>query len=176
MTFSRRNPYQDLPRLGLSDAKKKIMDFVARRDHSEKELRTKLSLRCEPEIVDQAIAWAKEQNWLAKPEVLKEKFAEQLSRRGKGIRKINQKLKELGLSSVKADKENEFEKAKRLVLNKWSEKDFRGLNFQESQKLKAKIMRYLITRGFESDIVSNILKNEFKAGAQEHDQPHDEEY
>jgi regulatory protein len=170
MTFSRRNPYQDLPQLSLSDAKKKIMDFVARRDHSEKELRKKLSLRCEPEIVDQAIEWAKEQNWLAQPEVLSEKFAEQLSRRGKGIRKINQKLKELGLGAVKADKETELEKAKRLVLNKWSAEDFRGLGFQESQKLKAKIMRYLIARGYESDIVSNILKNEFKAGAISHDE------
>jgi regulatory protein len=153
MTFSRRNPYQDLPQLSLSDAKKKIMDFVARRDHSEKELRKKLSLRCEPEIVDQAIEWAKEQNWLAQPEVLSEKFAEQL-----------------GLGAVKADKETELEKAKRLVLNKWSAEDFRGLGFQESQKLKAKIMRYLIARGYESDIVSNILKNEFKAGAISHDE------
>ncbi len=176
MTFSRRNPYQDLPQLSLSDAKKKIMDFVARRDHSEKELRKKLSLRCEPEVVDQAIEWAKEQNWLAKPEVLSEKFAEQLSRRGKGIRKINQKLKDLGLGAVKADKDAELEKAKRLVLNKWSSEDFRGLSFQESQKLKAKIMRYLIARGYESDVVSNILNNEFKAGAHENDQSHDEEY
>lgn len=171
MTFAkRRNPYQDLPQLGLSEAKKKIMDFVARRDHSEKELRTKLGLRCETSVVDQAIEWAKEQNWLAKPEILSEKFAQQLSRRGKGIRKINQKLKELGLSSVKAEPENELEKARRLVLNKWSAEDFRGLNYQDSQKLKAKIMRYLITRGFESDIVSNILKNEFKAGALSHDE------
>lgn len=170
MTFSRRNPYQDLPQLSLSDAKKKIMDFVARRDHSEKELRTKLSLRCEPAIVDQAIEWAKDQNWLAKPEILSEKFAEQLSRRGKGIRRINQKLKELGLNAVKADKETEIEKAKRLVLNKWSTEDFRGLGFKDSQKLKAKIMRYLITRGFESDVVSNILNNEFKAGALSHDE------
>lgn len=143
MTFSRRNPYQDLPQLSLSDAKKKIMDFVARRDHSEEERRKKLSLRCEPKIVDQAIEWAKEQNWLAQPEVLSEKFAEQLSRRGKGIRKSNQKLKELGLGAVKADKETELEKARRLVLNKRSAEDFRGLGFQESQKLKAKIMRYL---------------------------------
>lgn len=171
MTFAkRRNPYQDLPQLTLADAKKKIMDLVARRDHSEKELRTKLSLRCEPAIVQQAIEWATEQNWLAKPEVLTQKFAEQLGRRGKGIRKINQKLKELGLSNVKADQETELEKAKKLVGNKWSFKDFHGLNFQQSQKLKAKIMRYLITRGFESDIVSHILKNEFKAGALSHDE------
>lgn len=173
MTFSRRrNPLQNLPQLGLSDAKKKVMDLVARRDHSEKELRTKLALRCEPEIVEQTITWAKEQNWLAKPEVLAEKFAEQLGRRGKGIHKINQKLKELGLSSVKVNPENELEKAKHLILNKWSSEDFHGLGFKESQKLKAKIMRFLFARGFESGVVSSILKNEFKAGAI----PHDEEY
>lgn len=175
MTFSRRNPYQDLPQLSLSDAKKKIMDFVARRDHSEKELRTKLSLRCDSTTVESAIQWAKEQNWLAQPEVLTEKFAEQLGRRGKGIRKINQKLKELGLGSVKVDQDSELEKAKRLVLNKWSAQDFKGLGFKDSQKLKAKIMRFLISRGYELDTVSNILKNEFKAGVQENEQ-HDEEY
>lgn len=171
MSFQRRpNPYRELPAFNLSDAKKKIMDLVARRDHSEKEIRKKLALRCQPEIVDQAIEWATQQNWLAAPDVLKEKFAEQLSRRGKGIRRINQKLKELGLASVKADLEKELEKARRLVAGKWTFEDFKGLDFKESQKLKAKIMRYLITRGFESDVVSNILKNEFKAGALSHDE------
>lgn len=164
----------------LSEAKKKLMDLVARRDHTEKELRKKLATKCDPEIVNQTIQWAHEQKWLASPEKLKMQFAEQLSRRGKGVRKINQKLKELGLDSIKANAEDELEKARKLVLTKWSAKDFKGLDFKESQKLKAKVMRFLATRGFESPIISSILKNDLKNSAnnevQNEEEIYDEEF
>jgi regulatory protein len=145
------------------------MDYVAKRDHSEKELRTKLKAYCEAELIDQAIVWAKEQNWLAAPDVLKEKFADQLHRRGKGIRTINQKLKAKGLPSTKSDFETEIVKARKLVFAKWSSSDFNGLDFKEAQKLKAKIMRFLIARGFETDVVGQILKVELKAKGNSHD-------
>lgn len=170
MTFSRRDLDQNIPLLSLSETKKKIMDLVASRDHSEKELRKKLTSRCEPEILEEALVWAHGQNWFVKPETLTEKIAEQLGRRGKGMGHINQKLEELGLSSIEVDQEREYEKAQKLALRRWSPSEFEGLSLQESQNLKAKIMRFLITRGFESDIVSHILKNEFKAGALSHDE------
>src|SRR4051812_45717141 len=107
MSFYRRRFSSQKPdsatSLSLQEAKKRLMDYVAKRDHTEKELRKKLALRCTPEIVEQTIAWAAAQNWLASPEKLKEQFAAQLSRRGKGIRKINQKLQEVGLEKVKAN-------------------------------------------------------------------------
>lgn len=159
--------------LTLSEAKKKLMDFVARRDHTEKELRKKLSLRCDADVVEKTLAWAQEQNWLAAPEKLKTQFAEQLSRRGKGIRKINQKLKELGLETVKSDRDTELTKAKKLVLAKWSASDFESLDYKEAQKLKAKIMRFLIARGYESDIINTILKNEFKHSPKSRDDGED---
>ena len=93
MSFNRRAHKQIKEPLTPAEAKKKLMDFVARRDHSEKELRQKLALRCEPDVVESTLKWAREQNWLASPDKLRQQFAEQLSRRGKGIRKINQKLK-----------------------------------------------------------------------------------
>lgn len=180
MNFSRRTPKIKSP-LTLPEAKKKLMDFIARRDHTEKELRKKLSLRCEPDVVDKTLAWAQEQNWLAAPEKLKTQFAEQLGRRGKGIRKINQKLKELGLETVKPNKASELEKARKLVLAKWSSDDFVDLDFKEAQKLKAKIMRFLITRGYESDVIGLILKNlasksEFKKIARNEEDNYDEEF
>ena len=173
MTYIKRYPTQKKAPLTLAEAKKKLMDFVARRDHTEKELRKKLSLRCDTDVVEKTLAWAQEQNWLAAPEKLKTQFADQLSRRGKGIRKINQKLKELGLETVKSDKDMELLKAKKLVLAKWSAADFKGLNFKETQKLKAKIMRFLITRGYESDVVNTVLKNEFKQSSKNHDNGED---
>lgn len=168
MTFSDHN--SDLPFFSLSQAKKKIMDLVAGRDHSEKELREKLASRCEPEIIDQAISWANQQNWLASADFLTEKIADQLGRRGKGIHNINEKLHELGLPSVTIDAETELEKAKNLALKKWSPEVFDGLDLLEAQKLKAKMMRFLTARGFESDVVLSILKIEFKAGAISYDE------
>lgn len=176
MPFNRRAQKQIKQPLTAAEAKKKLMDFVARRDHSEKELRQKLAQRCEPDVVESTIQWAREQNWLASPDKLKTQFSEQLSRRGKGIRKINQKLKDLGLPAVKADRENEIEKARKLVSTKWSASDFSGLDFKESQKLKARIMRYLITRGYESDVVSLILKTEFKSTPNNEDMNYDDEF
>lgn len=177
MSFGRRQPRKPYdpnnpPKkwMTLLHAKKRIMDYVAKRDHSEKELRTKLKPYCEPELIDQAIIWATEQNWLAAPEVLKQKFADQLHRRGKGIRSINQKLKAKGLPSTKSDFETEIVKARKLVFAKWSASDFNGLDFKEAQKLKAKIMRFLIARGFETDVVGQILKKELNAKGNSHDE------
>ena len=170
MSFYKRRPIgqtnQKVKDLTLNEAKKKLMDFVARRDHTEKELRKKLSHYCEEAVLEQVIQWAHQQKWLASPDKLKSQFADQLSRRGKGIRKINQKLKELGLETVKSNKEEEIEKAKKLVLAKWSAQDFKGLDFKDSQKLKAKIMRFLMTRGYETDVINFVMTNNLKTSNQ----------
>lgn len=169
------NPEPSQP-LNFIEAKKKLMDFVARRDHTEKELRTKLAASTTDEIVEQAITWARQQNWLPTEEKLKTHLAEQLSKRGKGILTINQKLKDLGLEDVKANEDSEYEKAKKLVLAKWAVSDFKDLGLKESQKLQAKIMRYLIARGYESDTVSKILSIEFKKSSNYGDEIYDEEF
>ena len=148
--------------LTLPEAKKKLMDFVARRDHTEKELAKKLARYCDAETIQKTLDWATKQNWLASPEKLRTQFVTQLERRGKGIRQINQKLKELGLDSVKSDKNSELKKAKKLVLTKWSIDCFRGLDYKEIQKLKAQISRFLISRGYESDTINLILNKELK--------------
>ncbi|AGH94772.1 regulatory protein RecX [Pseudobdellovibrio exovorus] len=180
MPFTRRAQKQIKQPLTLIQAKRKLMDFVARRDHSEKELSQKLARYCESDIVQQTITWAREQNWLSAPETLQQQFATQLGRRGKGIHNINQKLKELGLESVKADFDNELEKARRLTFSKWNADDFRGLNVKDSQKLRAKIIRFLTTRGYEGAVISSILKNDFntvtQTAIQDEDLSYDDEY
>ena len=158
------------PALGLTDAKRKIMDRVARRDHSKKELRQKLSLICEMDLIEEAIRWAQQQNWFTSADSLKMKLTEQLARRGQGIDKINQKLNDLGLPLVEVDQEQELAKAKKLATTKWSIEDFQNLEQHDAQKLKAKVVRFLSARGFTADIVSQILMNEFKAGAIFHDE------
>lgn len=155
--------------LSLNEAKKKIMDLVARRDHSELEIKKKLAPRCEDTILQEALDWAKNQNWLSSTEKLTAQFARQLDRRGKGIRQINKKLTEKGLNTIKPDFDNEYDKAQRLTLLKWERNSFQDLDFEQAQKLKGKIIRYLLARGFENSIVSKILKNEFRSAQNIHE-------
>ncbi len=157
-------------KLSLLEAQRKIMDLIARQAQTEKQLRDKLQQGCETEVLEKAIAWAQAQEWFATPELLAEVWAEKLNRRGQGAKKINQKLAELGLAEMSVDPGSELAKARKLVLAKWSPDDFTSLEFSKSQQLKAKVMRFLQSRGFDLEIVETIMIDELKAGALSHDE------
>ncbi len=156
----------------LPEAKKKIMDYVARRDHSAHELREKLSGHFQTDVIDEAMGWAEQQNWLVSADTLKNDIIEKLNRRGQGNAKINEKLAALGLGHSETSSAQEYEKAKKLALEKWSPENFVELAALDRQKLTAKIARFLSSRGFDSEIVLSVINNELKAG----DSFHDEEY
>ncbi|MEN0058409.1 MAG: regulatory protein RecX [Bdellovibrio sp.] len=137
-------------------AKRKIMDLLARRDHSEKELRQKLRDRFSDDdevgnLVDEAIDFAKDNNWLGDPQTLAERMAEGLHRRSKGIHYINNYLKEKGLPTVVADHEQELEKACAIVKNKFAE------DHKFSREEKARLARMLASRGFDSETVRKVI-------------------
>lgn len=154
----------------LPQAKKKIMDYVAARDHSQSELRAKLSGKFEPEVIEQALNWASQQKWMAEPQTLTEKVADQLQRRGKGIHSINQTLEAKGLPPVQSDFKMEITKARKLVFAKYSPSDFNGLDFKTAQKLQIKITRFLASRGFDSDVVDQILRSDFNFKGSSYDE------
>lgn len=137
-------------------AKKKVMDLIARRDHSEKELRKKLREKLSDEeeagqIIDEAIEFAKDNKWLGDPVDLAHRLADMLHRRNKGIYYINNYLKEKGLPSVDTDRDLELEKAVAIVKNKYDE----GHKF--SREEKAKVGRFLAARGFDSETVRKVM-------------------
>ena len=164
-------------------AKNKVMDLLASRDHSEKELRTKLheSFRrsgrarqrlndktIEPTsdedknqqtkylaAIDEAIEFARVNGWLGSPEEISKKMANLLHRRKKGIRYINNYLQGKGLPEVNSDRDLELEKALALVKNKVS--ILSELSFAEKQKEQARIGRFLISRGFDSETVRKVI-------------------
>lgn len=164
-------------------AKKKVMDLVALRDHSEKELRTKLRTYFKRNLlyrkklalqqgreftedteenqteiaaaIEGAIEFAKDNRWLGEPEILSEKMAKILHRKNKGISYINNYLKEKGLPPITSDRDLELEKALALVKNKYS--DFSELSFEEKRKEQARVARFLAARGFDSEIVRKVI-------------------
>lgn len=137
-------------------AKRKVMDIIARRDHSEKELRKKLRDKFGDEddaddVIDEAIDFAKDNNWLGDPSALAYRLADMLHRRNKGIYYINNYLKEKGLPAVEVDRHLELEKALSIVKNKYDE------DHKFSREEKARVGRLLAARGFDSETVRKVI-------------------
>nr|BFD58330.1 hypothetical protein CKG001_04370 [Bdellovibrio sp. CKG001]BFD61759.1 hypothetical protein BdHM001_04400 [Bdellovibrio sp. HM001]BFD65583.1 hypothetical protein HAGR004_06050 [Bdellovibrio sp. HAGR004] len=132
------------------------MDMIARRDHSEKELRTKLREKFSDEddvgdIIDEAIEFAKDNRWLGDPLDLAHRLADMLHRRNKGIYYINNYLKEKGLPTIETDRALELEKALAIVKNKYDE------DHSFSREEKARVGRLLASRGFDSETVRKVI-------------------
>lgn len=155
-----------------ASARNKMMDYLARRDHSELELRQKLKkAKFTPEEIEKAIDYGKDNNWIPTDEAsklaLSEKAANALSIKKKGILYINHFLGEKGLPEVEADGTAELEKATNLIENKFSaflKKNGEELrrNFEERRKVEAKMMRFLGSRGFEMDAITRVVKAALK--------------
>lgn len=143
----------------VKTARNKMMDFLARRDHSEKELRDKLKRDFSAEEIEKAIQYGKDNHWLpndaAGNEKLSLKTADVLHRKKKGAQYINQYLNKKGLPPVKSDPSLELEKAWSLVKNKYSE--IEDLSLDEKKKAKAKLGRFLVARGFDLEIVRKVI-------------------
>lgn len=141
--------------------KHSIMYYLAKRDHSERELKTKLRRlkdfqdkkkpRYTPEEIEEGVTWAIENKWLKPKEQLSESVARSLHNKNKGIRYINGYLSQKGLPPQSEDEEQELEKAIKLLRRKI-------LNRTIDSNLKLKLSRFLISRGFGSAVVAKALK------------------
>ena len=125
--------------------KERLVDYLARRDHSRRELKQKLSRHAEtPEEVDAVITWADEHGYLKAPEQLTETFTRSLHRKLKGHRQIEVWLAAKGLPAPEKDSELELKKAQELA-TKWNIED------------KAKLARRLSYRGFDSETIRKVI-------------------
>lgn len=133
-------------------ARNKMMDLLAQRDHSEKELRTKLRQRdFAEEEIEAALQTAKDSGWILPENELSQKYAHTLHRKGKGIQTINRQLQEKGLPTIVADPEQEFAKALQLVQQK-----FPRLHEQD-RATKAKAYRFLQARGYSGETLRKVV-------------------
>ncbi len=146
--------------LATDFAKRKIMDLISIREHSEKELRDKLQDKLAAKEfstsdtqngIETAIEFAKSQKWLRAPQELAQRFSGQLHQRYKGILFINAALRDKGLPEIDRDSALELEKALTIVKNRYDE-----IHELDDNEI-AKIGRFLIARGFESETVRKVL-------------------
>ena len=137
-------------------AQLKVMDLLAVRTHTEKELRQKLATHFSAEefvdeIVEEAIGFAREKKYLEDPDTLAQRWAETLHRRNKGIEFINSYLEQKGLPSVPMNSQQEYEKALLVIKEKYND------DHKFSEEEKGRIGRMLTSRGFDSETVRKVL-------------------
>ncbi len=133
--------------------KRKIVDYLSRRDHSLAELKTKLSRFIkedgDKEIVLQGLEWAEKHKYLKAPEEIAELMVRQLHQKLKGAHYIRQFLAKKKLPTDYYDAEMELEKAKQLFEKK-------GRNVP-----KEKFFRFLLSRGFEMHIAREVIREKY---------------
>lgn len=128
-----------------------LLRMLGRRDHSEKELREKLSLYYSMDLVEKAINEASERKFLKSPDELAKALTDQYHRLDKGIYYIQRQLKKKGLPSTTMDSETELAKCQALFQKKFGDK---ALSSRQDQ---AKAFRYLAYRGFDSETVRKVI-------------------
>lgn len=147
------------------------MDLIAKRDHSEKELRQKLSrvkkwdnkkerLYTDEEIAG-VISWARDNRWLQEGSYLSERWADTLNKRKKGIKYINAYLNQKGLPAVSKNQEVEVDKALNLLRKKIQTKVFQKAIEEAGkmdQEIRLKLTRFLISRGFDQETIRSAFK------------------
>lgn len=148
---SREKRMSDAEGPSLPSARDRITDYIALRDHSEAELRTKLARYYDESEIDDAIDFARKQNWIVPEADLAKRVANALSQKNKGYEYISNYLHSKGLPPVSRDHDEELRKARALIdskLAKGTALDYEG---------KKKLHRLLAGRGFESEVIRDAL-------------------
>jgi len=153
----------------------RAMRILTMRDHSEAEFRRKLSLSAEraamyaktqaqqpepvtPEQIDRVVAWCYESNYLDDARFA-ERFVASRSRKGYGPQRIRMELGQKGVAKPLIDEtlakteidwqQMAFDSAERKF----------GLPLPTEWKEKAKVQRYLMTKGFFSEDIRSVFSN-----------------
>lgn len=135
-------------------AREKAMDYLAMRDHSRRELLTKLKKHeYSEEEITQALNSVEDSGWLLSSEKLAEKVCESLHLKKKSHLYITQYLKAKGLPPMPRDSEREYDKAQILLKSHFSKLS------NSSGTDKKQIIRFLKNRGFDSETIAKICSH-----------------
>jgi len=140
-------------------AESELLQYLARRDHSELELQQKLSRRFDTEEVAAALHQAKIKGHLPNSpqevQALAVRMAEIWHRKQKGLHWINGHLQQRGLPPISSSEAAELAKARSLV-NNWRPRSVGKSEHQEAH-MRAKLGRFLHARGFDDLIIGKAL-------------------
>lgn len=141
---------------GLIEVRVAAMDLLARREHSQRELRTKLERRFPPEQVDETLQTLAAEG-LQSDSRFAEAFVRQRSQRGYGPLRIRQELRQRGISDeLAAAAMDVVEVDWFATLAYVLERKYGGIPAADLKE-KARRTRFLLYRGFSGDQIRELL-------------------
>jgi regulatory protein len=152
-------------------AREKAFRLLGRRAHGEGELRLKLeSAGFSPAVVDNVIARCRELGYVDDGQFARQRAKSLASNRLAGNRRISFDLKGKGIAddlrgAAIADLDDEFNEADRirLLLQKRRAhaalfgQDGKEMDSRDNVKEKAKLIRYLMSRGFSLELIMQAI-------------------
>ncbi|MEQ8289012.1 MAG: regulatory protein RecX [Gammaproteobacteria bacterium] len=136
----------------------KACDFLARREHSRRELRQKLSRNCKDDELIEELLDKLSAEGLQSDARFAESFVQQRYNKGQGPLKIKQELNQRGIDTgliadcLNADQLDWLALAEQTRVKKF------GSDVPRDYQNKAKQSRFLYSRGFTSEQISLVLK------------------
>ncbi|MGB5441140.1 MAG: regulatory protein RecX [Gammaproteobacteria bacterium] len=134
------------------------MDFLARREHSEAELRRKLATRgFDADLIETTLAGLVAENLLSNTRFA-EAFVHSRYQRGSGPQKIHAELRERGIDDGLIEESIAgYDQQWRERVREVREKKF-GAGLPGDYKERARQMRFLQQRGFTPEQISSVFK------------------
>lgn len=129
----------------------RLASYLAARDHSLFELKSKLSRRFDEDTVQRVLSAAHERGWLTSDEKIAGQLIRALERRNKSWRYIELQLRKRRLPVPPKTSGSEQAAIQALL-----EKKFGGVTLPYEEKLKA--IRFLKYRGFKDQEIKQVLK------------------
>lgn len=133
-------------------------DFLARREHSRKELANKLARRCADEALIEELLDTLSSEGLQSDERFTESFVHHSLNKGQGPNKIIQELRQRGIEQALIDQYLESESIDWMSLAETVRVKKYGESIPGDYQNKAKQSRFLYSRGFSSEQISQLLK------------------
>ena len=176
MTTTNRTPSnvddsEAAAKLAPESALGRLRSLLSVRDHTDFEIRSKLSATFSEAELNEALEIARSRGWLQTPEEQSARIAAKLASKKKGIAFINETLESRGLPPLSSDyfgdSSEEVARARQLLDSKLA----RGVSLDYESKKK--YYRLLASRGFEEDVIQSVLRN---AGFEDQDREDDSQF
>jgi regulatory protein len=163
MTEDKRQNFSAPTKTSRTDALNAAVRILTHRDHSKYELKQKLQQRgFASEVIDTVILACERLNYIDDKRTARV-YISQLKRKRFGIRHIRMALKKKRLYGVAIEDillDNYAKTEERKNADKLLEKKMKTFKREEDlKKRRDKIYRFLYSRGFNKDIIADLLRN-----------------
>ena len=163
MTEDRRQNFSDPAKTARTGAMNAAVRILTYRDHSKYELKRKLQQRgFASDVIDMVLISCERLNYIDDKRTARV-YISQLKRKRFGIRYIRMALKKRRMYGAAIEKiliENYAKIEERKNADKLLEKKRKTFNREEDlKKRRDKIYRFLYARGFNKDVIADLLRN-----------------